>query len=132
MHKLGAHLVHQLDILDTAGADQFQGLSDMYLKVCCGFEPGFNHQLNSRTEWPRIRACIQASRNVTRTVITLTPSYSLTHEASLREIEQLRQQIYRVKGGERVRRSSNLPQFRLNHSAEYTHSGDRHQTRSRQ
>jgi len=60
-------LLYSLEILDTAGAEQFRALNDMYIKNGGGFVLVF----------------------------------SLTQEASLREIEHLRQQIYRVKGGER-------------------------------
>ncbi|EIN04909.1 hypothetical protein PUNSTDRAFT_92355 [Punctularia strigosozonata HHB-11173 SS5] len=54
-----------LEVLDTAGADQFNAINEMYIKNGRGFLLVF----------------------------------SLTQEASLREVEMLRQQIYRVKGG---------------------------------
>jgi len=60
-------MLYSLDILDTAGTDQFIALNEMYIKDGGGFVLVF----------------------------------SLTQETSLREIEQLLQQIYRVKGGER-------------------------------
>lgn len=53
-----------LDILDTAGAEQFNALSEVYIKSGDGFIVVF----------------------------------SLTHEASLREVDDIRQQIYRIKG----------------------------------
>jgi len=59
--------LYSLEILDTAGAEQFRALNDMYIKNGRGFVLVF----------------------------------SLTQESSLREIEHLRQQIFRVKGGER-------------------------------
>jgi len=59
--------LYSLDILDTAGTDQFQALTDSYIKHGRGFVLVF----------------------------------SLTQETSLREIESLREIIYRAKGGER-------------------------------
>ncbi|KAA1467399.1 hypothetical protein DENSPDRAFT_832436 [Dentipellis sp. KUC8613] len=53
-----------LEVLDTAGAEQFTALNEMYIKSGRGFILVF----------------------------------SLTQEASLKEIESLREQIYRVKG----------------------------------
>jgi len=55
----------QLEVLDTAGAEQFTALNELYIKSGRGFVLVF----------------------------------SLTQEASLREVENLRQQIYRIKGG---------------------------------
>ncbi|KAH7912303.1 small GTPase superfamily [Hygrophoropsis aurantiaca] len=55
-----------LEVLDTAGAEQFTGLNEIYIKSGGGFVLVF----------------------------------SLTQEASLREIDNLRQQIYRIKGGD--------------------------------
>ncbi|KAG9315122.1 P-loop containing nucleoside triphosphate hydrolase protein [Chiua virens] len=57
-----------LEVLDTAGAEQFTALKELYIKSGQGFVLVF----------------------------------SLTQEASLREVDNLRQQIYRVKGGEAV------------------------------
>jgi len=54
-----------LDILDTAGAEQFTALNEVYISSGHGFLLVF----------------------------------SLTHEASLREVDDIRQQIYRIKGG---------------------------------
>ncbi|EIW84188.1 hypothetical protein CONPUDRAFT_100023 [Coniophora puteana RWD-64-598 SS2] len=56
----------RLEILDTAGAEQFKGLNEGYIKAGRGF------------------------------ILV----YSLTQEASLREIDMLRQQIYAIKGGD--------------------------------
>lgn len=50
---------------------------------------------------PRIRACVQVrlrSFSFCPYAILTPVCYSLTQEASLREVESLRQQIYRVKG----------------------------------
>jgi len=55
----------QLEVLDTAGAEQFTALNEVYIKSGRGFVLVF----------------------------------SLTQEASLREVDNLRQQIYRIKGG---------------------------------
>jgi len=55
-----------LEVLDTAGAEQFTALKELYIKSGQGFVLVF----------------------------------SLTQEASLREVDNLRQQIYRVKGGD--------------------------------
>ncbi|KAG6373297.1 small GTPase superfamily [Boletus reticuloceps] len=55
-----------LEVLDTAGAEQFTALKEFYIKSGQGFVLVF----------------------------------SLTQEASLREVNNLRQQIYRVKGGD--------------------------------
>ncbi|KAI9570663.1 small GTPase superfamily [Boletus coccyginus] len=55
-----------LEVLDTAGAEQFTALKELYIKSGQGFLLVF----------------------------------SLTQEASLREVDNLRQQIYRVKGGD--------------------------------
>ncbi|KAH7917582.1 ras-domain-containing protein [Leucogyrophana mollusca] len=55
-----------LEILDTAGAEQFTALNEMYIRSGRGFVLVF----------------------------------SLTQEASLREVDNLRQQIYRIKGGD--------------------------------
>jgi len=57
-----------LDILDTAGAEQFTALNEVYISSGHGFLLVF----------------------------------SLTHEASLREVDDIRQQIYRIKGGTNV------------------------------
>ncbi|TRM64910.1 small GTPase superfamily [Schizophyllum amplum] len=54
-----------LEVLDTAGAEQFTSLNEVYIKSGHGFVLVF----------------------------------SLTQEASLREVDSLRQQIYRIKGG---------------------------------
>jgi len=54
----------QLEVLDTAGAEQFTSLNEVYIKSGRGFVLVF----------------------------------SLTQEASLREVDNLRQQIYRIKG----------------------------------
>ncbi|KIJ12011.1 hypothetical protein PAXINDRAFT_171512 [Paxillus involutus ATCC 200175] len=55
-----------LEVLDTAGAEQFTALKELYIKSGQGFVLVF----------------------------------SLTQEASLREVDNLRQQIYRIKGGD--------------------------------
>ncbi|KAF8838608.1 hypothetical protein BDN67DRAFT_907042 [Paxillus ammoniavirescens] len=55
-----------LEVLDTAGAEQFTALKGLYIKSGQGFVLVF----------------------------------SLTQEASLREVDNLRQQIYRIKGGD--------------------------------
>ncbi|KAK0469951.1 small GTPase superfamily [Desarmillaria tabescens] len=55
-----------LEILDTAGAEQFTSLNEVYIKAGLGFVLVF----------------------------------SLTQEASLKEVDHLRQQIYRIKGGD--------------------------------
>lgn len=56
----------RLEILDTAGAEQFTGLKEGYITAGSGF------------------------------ILV----YSLTQEASLREVDMLRQQIYAIKGGD--------------------------------
>ncbi|KIY43958.1 hypothetical protein FISHEDRAFT_77880 [Fistulina hepatica ATCC 64428] len=58
--------ISALEVLDTAGAEQFTSLNEVYMKSGQGFVLVF----------------------------------SLTQEASLREVDNLRQQIYRVKGGD--------------------------------
>ncbi|KAG8213173.1 small GTPase superfamily [Butyriboletus roseoflavus] len=63
-----------LEVLDTAGAEQFTALKELYIKSGQGFVLVF----------------------------------SLIQEASLREVDNLRQQIYRVKGGDTVTSSNNL------------------------
>ncbi|KAI0782270.1 small GTPase superfamily [Abortiporus biennis] len=55
---------YKLEILDTAGAEQFNALNEVYIKSGHGFILAF----------------------------------SLTHEASLREVDTIRQQIYHIKG----------------------------------
>ncbi|KAF8638185.1 hypothetical protein AX17_002382 [Amanita inopinata Kibby_2008] len=55
-----------LEILDTAGAEQFTSLNEVYIKSGLGFVLVF----------------------------------SLTQEASLKEVDNLRRQIYRIKGGD--------------------------------
>jgi len=55
-----------LEVLDTAGAEQFTSLNEVYIKSGRGFLLVF----------------------------------SLTQEASLREVDNLREQIYRIKGGD--------------------------------
>ncbi|TDL25477.1 hypothetical protein BD410DRAFT_784465 [Rickenella mellea] len=55
----------QLEILDTAGAEQFTAINEFYIKSGMGFILVF----------------------------------SLTQESTLREVDNLRQQIYRIKGG---------------------------------
>ncbi|KAJ8692770.1 Ras- protein rsr1, variant 2 [Pleurotus ostreatus] len=54
-----------LEVLDTAGAEQFTSLNEVYIKAGRGFILVF----------------------------------SLTQEASLKEVENIRQQIYQIKGG---------------------------------
>ncbi|KAF8651002.1 hypothetical protein AX16_004988 [Volvariella volvacea WC 439] len=56
-----------LEIMDTAGAEQFMSLNEVYIKAGHGFILVF----------------------------------SLTQEASLKELENLRQQIFRIKGTEK-------------------------------
>ncbi|KAG5723861.1 Ras-related protein Rap-1b [Termitomyces sp. T112] len=56
-----------LEVLDTAGAEQFASLNEVYIKSGRGFVLVF----------------------------------SLTNEASLREVDNLRKQIYRIKGEDR-------------------------------
>jgi len=58
-------ITFQLEVLDTAGAEQFTALNEVYIKSGLGFVLVF----------------------------------SLTQEVSLREVDNLRQQIYRIKGG---------------------------------
>lgn len=58
----------QLEILDTAGAEQFTSINEVYIQAALGFVLAF----------------------------------SLTQEASLREIDSLRQQIYRIKGDDTI------------------------------
>ncbi|KAF8072139.1 ras family-domain-containing protein [Lyophyllum atratum] len=55
-----------LEVLDTAGAEQFTSLNEVYIKSGRGFVLVF----------------------------------SLTQEASLKEVDNLRKQIYRIKGGD--------------------------------
>ncbi|KAF8920151.1 rap 1A [Mucidula mucida] len=55
-----------LEVLDTAGAEQFTSLNEVYIKAGKGFVLVF----------------------------------SLTQEASLKEVDNLRKQIYQIKGGE--------------------------------
>ncbi|THV02770.1 hypothetical protein K435DRAFT_572900, partial [Dendrothele bispora CBS 962.96] len=55
-----------LEVLDTAGAEQFTTLNEVYIKAGKGFVLVF----------------------------------SLTQEASLKEVDHLRKQIYRIKGGD--------------------------------
>ncbi|GLB40654.1 putative ras subfamily of RAS small GTPases [Lyophyllum shimeji] len=55
-----------LEVLDTAGAEQFTSLNEVYIKSGKGFVLVF----------------------------------SLTQEASLKEVDNLRKQIYRIKGGD--------------------------------
>ncbi|KAF8224146.1 hypothetical protein L208DRAFT_1410711 [Tricholoma matsutake] len=55
-----------LEVLDTAGAEQFTSLNELYIKTGRGFILVF----------------------------------SLTQEASLREVDNLRKQIYRIKGAD--------------------------------
>lgn len=55
-----------LEVLDTAGAEQFTSLNEVYIKSGRGFVLVF----------------------------------SLTHEASLKEVDNLRKQIYRIKGAD--------------------------------
>jgi len=59
-------VMYSLVVLDTAGAEQFTSLNEVYIQSGRGFLLVF----------------------------------SLTQEASLREVETLRQQIYRIKGGD--------------------------------
>jgi len=61
-------IMSQLEVLDTAGAEQFTALNEVYIKSGRGFVLVF----------------------------------SLTQEASLREVDNLRQQIYRIKGGSTI------------------------------
>jgi len=56
--------VSSLEVLDTAGAEQFTSLNEVYIKASKGFVLVF----------------------------------SLTQEASLKEVDHLRKQIYRIKG----------------------------------
>jgi len=55
----------KLEVLDTAGAEQFTAFNEVYIKTGMGFILVF----------------------------------SLTQETTLREVDNLRQQIYRIKGG---------------------------------
>ncbi|KAF7327534.1 hypothetical protein MKEN_00332300 [Mycena kentingensis (nom. inval.)] len=59
-----------LEVLDTAGAEQFTSLNEVYIKSGRGFVLVFRHVL--------------------------------TQETSLKEVENLRKQIFRVKGSENV------------------------------
>ncbi|RPD54304.1 ras-domain-containing protein [Lentinus tigrinus ALCF2SS1-7] len=56
----------RLEIVDTAGVEQFTGINESYIQRGMGFVLVF----------------------------------SLTQEASLRDVDHIRQQIYRIKGGE--------------------------------
>ncbi|KAG6861246.1 hypothetical protein C0995_002368 [Termitomyces sp. Mi166 len=73
----------QLEVLDTAGAEQFTSLNEVYIKAGRGFVLVFRlvHLLMP--------------------YIHISCSFSLTNEASLREVENLRKQIYRIKGEDR-------------------------------
>jgi hypothetical protein len=94
----------QLEVLDTAGAEQFTSLNEVYIKVrgrgsslvesanvdysqavglfwYLGKLPVPKHKATSRLQHIRC---------------------SLTQEASLQEVDHLRKQIYRIKGGDAV------------------------------
>ncbi|KAG6369389.1 P-loop containing nucleoside triphosphate hydrolase protein [Boletus reticuloceps] len=71
-----------LEVLDTAGAEQFTALNEFYIKSGQGFVLVFRYHL-----------CL-----LFRFITYLSPS--LTQEASLREVNNLRQQIYHIKGGD--------------------------------
>ncbi|ELU40468.1 Ras domain-containing protein [Rhizoctonia solani AG-1 IA] len=71
-----------LQITDTAGAEQFTAVNEYYLKSARGFILAFRYAL----------ACMLPIR---LSDISLP---SLTQAASVREVENLRTQIYRVKG----------------------------------
>lgn len=77
--------VSQLEVTDTAGAEQFTALNEFYIKSADGFILVFRCVVKSLSQPCALYADSQQ------------PS-SLTQETSLREIETLRQQIYRVKG----------------------------------
>ncbi|KNZ72070.1 Ras-related protein Rap-1b [Termitomyces sp. J132] len=65
-----------LEVLDTAGAEQFASLNEVYIKVHSFFILGRDGDLFSFSGY-------------------------LTNEASLREVDNLRKQIYRIKGEDR-------------------------------
>ena len=97
----------QLEVLDTAGAEQFTSLNEVYIKVATSFNTIRRSSDNSRQSG---RGFVLVFRSkflpIVEFVLSESPSYSLTQEASLQEVDNLRNQIIRVKGADVVRRNS--------------------------
>ncbi|KDQ59213.1 hypothetical protein JAAARDRAFT_715717 [Jaapia argillacea MUCL 33604] len=85
--------LYSLEVLDTAGAEQFTALNEVYIKSGHGFILVF----------------------------------SLTQETSLREVENLRQQIYRVKGA-----NSNIPIVVVGTKMDLTNEREVHRSTTQQ
>ncbi|KAJ7123354.1 P-loop containing nucleoside triphosphate hydrolase protein, partial [Mycena filopes] len=77
-----------LEVLDTAGAEQFTSLNEVYIKSGRGFVLVFRQV--SRSPSSHFPISRDAASN------------SLTQEVSLKEVESLRKQIFRIKGSESV------------------------------
>ncbi|KAF7330381.1 hypothetical protein MVEN_02476500 [Mycena venus] len=75
-----------LEVLDTAGAEQFTSLNEVYIKSGRGFVLVFR-----QVPWQAILSDLSKYQ-----------FNSLTQEVSLKEVESLRKQIFRIKGSENV------------------------------
>lgn len=76
-----------LDVLDTAGAEQFTALSEHYIQVSRS-KPPYSITWRSRSKPTRL----------TQGAMGYILVFSLTQESSMREIEALRFQIHRIRG----------------------------------
>jgi GTPase SAR1 family protein len=80
----GSPAYNQLEVLDTAGAEQFSALNEFYIKV-----------------WPLRLLCSCVVLNTPAISIQsglgFILVFSLTQESTLREVENLRKQIHRIK-----------------------------------
>lgn len=95
----------QLEVLDTAGAEQFTSLNEVYIKVGAVLTQPERVDERHPKVWSWLHPSIQASSPCRTCSPPLTETfYSLTQEASLKEVDNLRKQIYRIKGGDTVSR----------------------------
>ena len=105
----------KLEILDTAGADQFRVPHERYIKVHSHLiiiitrDPNASVSLNILQSAHGFVLVFRYAFSTYRRVTSLTRAHSLTQETSLREIEDLRQRIYHLRGDNRVR-ANHTPQ----------------------
>lgn len=116
-----AHVLIQLEVLDTAGAEQFTSMNEYYIKVCifnlkslrrAVFDLSSSFSPSSSRPRPFLGNSefdigIPLNHLQLRTAITVWHDqgsagfilvFSLTQASSMREVDALRQQIFRIKG----------------------------------
>lgn len=94
----------KLEVLDTAGAEQFNSLNEVYLKVIVPSH--CRAKLTVRQSGRGFVLVFRYCAHGSNIRLHFLREPSLTQEATLHEVDNLRRQILRVKGGDAVRQLS--------------------------